>query len=85
MCRKSRVFAASGDGAIYGHLEQALLAGESINVNLLVPAAAQRDIADAFARHGLLRLAVIVESLGGIYGYDECRIVRAMLQTGQKG
>jgi ATP-dependent DNA helicase RecQ len=71
-------------GTIYGHLEQALLAGESINVNLLLPAAAQRDIADAFARHGFLSLAPIVESLAGKYGYGECRIVRAMLQTGQK-
>jgi ATP-dependent DNA helicase RecQ len=71
------------DGTIYGHLEQALLAGERIDVSTLVSAAAQREIAAAFARHGLLTLAPIVESLGGKYGYNECKIVRAMLQTVQ--
>jgi len=68
------------DGTIYGHLEQALLAGEKLNVNTLVPAAAQREIADAFARHGFLSLGTIVESLAGKYGYGECRIVRAILR-----
>jgi len=72
------------DGTIYGHLEQALLAGESINVNSLVPADAQREIADAFARHGFLSLAPIVESFAGKYGYGECRLVRATLQIEQK-
>ncbi|HEV2330275.1 MAG TPA: DNA helicase RecQ [Verrucomicrobiae bacterium] len=71
------------DGAIYGHLEQALLAGEKIDVSRLVSAAAQREIAGAFARHGFLSLAPIVESLGGKYGYNECKIVRAMLQREQ--
>jgi ATP-dependent DNA helicase RecQ len=69
------------DGTIYGHLEEAMLAGESVDVNILVPAAAQRDIAAAFSRHGFTGLAVIVESLGGKYGYGECRLMRAALQT----
>jgi ATP-dependent DNA helicase RecQ len=72
------------DSTIYGHIEQALLAGEKIDVNTLVPAAAQREIADAFARHGFVSLAPIVESLGGKYGYGECKIVRGLLQTGQE-
>jgi ATP-dependent DNA helicase RecQ len=72
------------DGTIYGHLEQALLAGESVNVSSLVPADAQREIADAFARHGFLSLAPIVESFAGKYGYGECRLVRAVLQTAGK-
>ena len=71
------------DGTIYGHLEQALLAGERIDVNALVPVVAQREIADAFARHGFVSLAPIVESLGGKYGYGECRLVRAVLQAGE--
>ncbi|MGH7940749.1 MAG: DNA helicase RecQ [Limisphaerales bacterium] len=73
------------NGTIYSHLEQCLMAGESIDVNALVPAAAQREIADALARHGFLSLGVIVQSLGGKYGYDECRIVRAALQSRQNG
>lgn len=72
------------DSTIYGHLEQALLAGEKIDVSTLVSAGAQREIANAFARHGFLALAPIVESLGGKYGYDECKIVRAILQTETK-
>jgi ATP-dependent DNA helicase RecQ len=71
------------DSTIYGHLEQALLAGEKIDVNTLVPTAAQREIADAFARHGFVSLAPIVESFAGKYGYGECRLVRAALQTGR--
>jgi ATP-dependent DNA helicase RecQ len=71
------------DGTIYGHLEQALLAGENVDVNTLVPASAQKEIADAFARHGFFSLAIIVESLGGKYGYGECKIMRAVLQAGR--
>jgi ATP-dependent DNA helicase RecQ len=69
------------DGTIYTHLEEAMLAGETIDVNALVPAAGQRDIAAAFARHGFAGLGVIVESLGGKYGYGECRLMRAALQS----
>ncbi|MGH7941683.1 MAG: DNA helicase RecQ [Limisphaerales bacterium] len=71
------------DGAIYGHLERALLAGEKLNVGSLVPPVAQREIASAFAKHGFLSLGVIVESFAGKYGYGECRIMRAMLQLQQ--
>lgn len=71
------------DGTIYGHLEEAFLAGERINVNILIPARAQREIAAAFARHGLFSLGVVVEALAGKYGYGECRIVRAALQAKQ--
>jgi ATP-dependent DNA helicase RecQ len=71
------------EGTIYEHLEKALLAGEKIEVSSLIPAAAQREIADAFARHGFLSLTPIVESLGGKYGYGECKIVRGILQSKQ--
>jgi ATP-dependent DNA helicase RecQ len=68
------------ESTIYGHLEQALLAGEAIEVNTVVSAEAQRDIAAAFAKHGSVSLGSVVEALGGKYGYGECRIVRAALQ-----
>ena len=57
-----------------------MLAGETIHVNRLVSAAAQTDIAAAFAKHGFGNLGGVVESFGGKYGYGECRVVRAALQ-----
>jgi ATP-dependent DNA helicase RecQ len=68
------------DGTIYSHLEEAMLAGEAIDVKLLVTAGAQRDIAAAFTRHGFGSLGSVVASLGGRYDYGQCRIVRAALQ-----
>ncbi len=58
-----------------------MLAGEAIDVNSLVSAGAQQDIAAAFERHGFGNLGGVVESLGGKYSYGECRLVRAALKT----
>lgn len=69
------------EGTTYGHLEDAILAGEMIDVNALVSPQAQHDIAAAFTRHGSDRLGPIVEALGGKYTYGECKIVRAALQS----
>jgi len=68
------------DGTIFSHLEEAMLAGEAIDVNALVASEAQRDIAAAFARHGYGSLGLVVASLGGRYTHGECRVVRAALQ-----
>jgi len=70
------------DGTIYSHLEEAMLAGEAIDVKSLLTAEAQRDIAAAFARHGFNGLGGVVAALGGKYGYGQCRIVRAAMQRG---
>jgi ATP-dependent DNA helicase RecQ len=67
------------DGTIYSHLEEAMLAGEAIDVKSLLTAGAQRDIAAAFAKHGFGSLGSVMASLGGKYSYGECRIVRAAL------
>ena len=67
-------------GTIYSHLEEAMLAGEAVDVQSLIPAEAQRDIAAAFAKNGFGSLGVVVASFGGKYGYGECRLVRAALQ-----
>ena len=69
------------DGTIFSHLEEAILAGEPIGVNDLVPVAAQKEIAAAFTRHGFGNLGGVVESLGGRYNYGQCRVVRAALQA----
>ena len=68
------------DGTIYSHLEEAMLAGEAIDVKSLLTDEAQRDIAAAFARHGFGSLGGVVAALGGKYGYGECRMVRAAMQ-----
>jgi len=69
------------DGTIYTHLEEAMLAGEAIDVKSLLTAEAQRDIAAAFARPGCGNLGSVVASLGGRYDYGQCRIVRAAMQS----
>jgi len=74
---KSRGFK---DTTIYSHLEEAMLAGETVDVNALVSSSAQQEIAVAFKKCGFRNLVGAVESLGGKYGYGECRVVRAALQ-----
>jgi ATP-dependent DNA helicase RecQ len=73
------------DDTIYGHLEEAMLAGDAIDVNAIVSAEAQREIAAAFKERGFGSLGVVVEKLGGKYGYGECRIVRAAMQNTPDG
>ncbi len=68
------------EGTIYSHLEDAILTGETIDVNSLVPPQAQRDIASAFDRLGFARLGPVVEALEGKYTYGECKIMRAAMQ-----
>jgi ATP-dependent DNA helicase RecQ len=68
------------DSTIYGHLEEAMLAGETVDIGGIVSAAGQKEIAAAFARHSFNNLVGVVESLGGKYGFNECRLVRAALQ-----
>ena len=69
------------DGTIYSHLEEAMLAGEPIDINQLISSSAQKDIAAAFAKRGFGNLGGVVELLAGRYTYSECRLVRAALQT----
>jgi ATP-dependent DNA helicase RecQ len=69
------------DGTIYTHFEEAMLAGEAIDVNEIVSAEAQQEIAAALKKRGFGSLGAIVESLGGKYSYGQCRLVRAAMQT----
>ena len=69
------------DNTIYTHLEEAMLAGEAIDVDALVSADARREIAAAFKMHGFGSLGIVFETLGGKYSYGECRVVRAALQS----
>ena len=67
-------------GTIYSHLEEAILAGEDIDVGSLVSPPAQKEIVAAFQQRGFGNLGGVVESLGDKYDYGQCRLVRAALQ-----
>jgi ATP-dependent DNA helicase RecQ len=62
---------------IYGHLHEAILAGEGVDITRLLDAPARQEIAGAFARIGFGNLTGAVELLGGRYTYDQLRICRA--------
>jgi ATP-dependent DNA helicase RecQ len=65
---------------IYGHLEEAMHAGETVDVDALVSPDAQREIAAEFTKRGFGNLGGVVEALGGRYDYGQCKLVRAKLQ-----
>jgi hypothetical protein len=70
------------DSTIYGHLEDAMLAGEAVDVNRLLDVHAREEIAAAFARYGFGNLVGAVESLAGRYTQGHLRIYRTAAQTG---
>ncbi len=65
------------DSTIYGHLEEAIRAGEKIDLNRLLTPSARGEIAAAFEKHGFANLTGAVESLGGRYSHGQLRIYRA--------
>ena len=69
------------ESTIYGHLEEAIRAGERIELNRVVDEDGQREIASAFEKHGFGNLAGAVESLGGRYSYGQLRLCRAVAQA----
>jgi ATP-dependent DNA helicase RecQ len=70
----SRQFAAS---TIYGHLATAIEAGENIDVNELLDAEAQEQIAATFKKFGFGNIGGARESLGNKFDYGLFRIYRA--------
>jgi ATP-dependent DNA helicase RecQ len=65
---------------IFGHFEEAILAGEHVEMSRLLDAESQSKIADAFARHGFGNLGGALESLGSGYLYGQLRVYRASVQ-----
>ncbi|UCH90848.1 MAG: DNA helicase RecQ [Nitrospirota bacterium] len=65
-------------GTIYGHLEQAIQAGESVDINQLMTAEQQAHIASAFAQTGFGNLTGAKELLGDLYDYGQLRLFRAI-------
>jgi ATP-dependent DNA helicase RecQ len=68
------------DSTIYSHLEEAIRAGEAVNINTLLDTQAQHDIGAAFTRFGFGNLVGAVESLGGRYSHGQLRVYRAAKQ-----
>jgi ATP-dependent DNA helicase RecQ len=63
---------------IYGHLEQATQAGEPMDLNQLMTAEQQAQIASAFAQTGLGNLTGAKELLGDLYDYGQLRLFRVV-------
>jgi ATP-dependent DNA helicase RecQ len=66
-------------GTIYGHLADAIAAGETINLRIFVSAADQNEITAAFREFGISSLSPIFDALGGRYDYGRLKLVRATL------
>jgi ATP-dependent DNA helicase RecQ len=65
-------------GTIYGHLEQAIQAGESVDINRALTPDQQAQIATAFAQTGFGNLTGAKELLGDFYDYGQLRLFRAL-------
>lgn len=65
-------------GTIYGHLEQAIQAGESVDINRALTPDQQAQIATAFAQTGFGNLTGAKELLGDLYDYGQLRLFRAI-------
>ncbi|MGD9851051.1 MAG: DNA helicase RecQ [Nitrospirales bacterium] len=64
-------------GTIYGHLEQAIQAGEPVDVTLLWTTTQQSEMASAFEKTGFGNLTGAKELLGDRYDYGQLRLFRA--------
>ena len=63
---------------IYGHLEQAIQAGEPVEINRLFTPEQQTQIAAAFTQTGFGNLTGAKELLGDVYDYGQLRLFRAI-------
>ena len=64
---------------VYGHLADAILAGEEVDVNQFLTPEEQREIASAFGKSGFATLSPVFASLGGRFDYGQLKLVRAAL------
>ena len=63
---------------IYGHLEQAIQAGEQVDISQLITPHQQTQIAAAFGRTGFSNLTGAKEILGDLCDYGQLRLFRAV-------
>src|SRR5439155_21999103 len=60
---------------IYGHLAEALQAGEQIDLDQFLTPEEQREITTAFEKIGFMSLSAVFQSLGGRYDYGRLRLL----------
>jgi ATP-dependent DNA helicase RecQ len=70
------------EGTILGHLAEAILAGEDVDVNRLMDPKARQEIAAALTKHDQASLSPVFEAFGGRHPYGHLRICRALMQAG---
>jgi ATP-dependent DNA helicase RecQ len=63
---------------IYGHLEQAIQAGEPVDISRLLTSDQQAHMEAAFAQTGFSNLTGAKELLGDLYDYGQLRVYRAV-------
>jgi len=66
-------------GTIYGHLAEALRAGEKIDLSRFFTAEERAEITRAFAELGFINLSPVFQSLGGRYDYGRLKLIRAAM------
>ena len=67
-------------GTIFTHLLTAIEAGEPINIDSVLTREQQQQAAAAFGKFGFGNLTGVKEHLGEMFGFDQLRLCRAILQ-----
>ena len=69
------------DGTILSHIEEAILAGEAVDVERIMDEKARNEITAALVGYRGASLTPLFEKLGGRYPFGYLRICRAMMQV----
>ena len=72
-------------GTIYGHLAEAIEAGERLDLNRFLTGEQQKEIGAAFERLGFGSLGAVRDHLGGRYEYGVLRMYRAAKNAERRG
>ena len=73
------------DGTILSHIEEAILAGETVDVSRIMDAKAEKEITTALVGHRGASLMPVFEKLGGRHPFGYLRICRAQMQLKRAG
>jgi ATP-dependent DNA helicase RecQ len=70
---------------VYGHLADAVLVGETLDMTQFLRPEEQREIAAAFRQIGFASLSPVFEFLGGRFDYGRLKLLRAAMAPQQAG
>ena len=73
------------DGTILSHIEEAILAGEAVEVERIMDAKARKEITAELTGYRQASLTPLFEKLGGRYPFGFLRICRALMQMQRGG